>query len=113
MIRKIIQIDEDKCIACGKCVKTCPNGVINLIPKKSKVVVMCNNPEKGAVARKKCKNVCFGCKKCEKTCPTQAIKVEHNLARIDYNKCSGCRECFETCVTNCIKAVDFYEGTIG
>ena len=109
----LAHINPDICIACGKCVKTCPNGVINLIPKKSKVVVMCNNPEKGAVARKKCKNVCFGCKKCEKTCPTQAIKVENNLARIDYDKCSGCRECFDTCVTNCIKAVDFYEGTIG
>lgn len=109
----LAHINPDICIGCGKCVKTCPNKVIELIPKKSKVVVMCNNPEKGAVARKHCKNVCFGCKKCERACPTQAIKVENNIARIDYNKCSGCRECFDTCVTKCIKAVDFYEGTIG
>ena len=109
----LAHINPDICIACGKCVKTCPNGVIDIIPKKSKVVVMCNNTEKGAVARKQCKNVCFGCKKCERGCPSQAIKVENNLARIDYDKCSGCRECFNTCVTNCIKAVDFYEGTIG
>ena len=108
----LAHINPDICIACGKCAKACPNNVIDIIPKKSKVVVMCNNPEKGAVARKKCKHVCFGCKKCERACESNAIKVENNLARIDYAKCTGCRECFETCVTNCIKAVDFYEGTI-
>ena len=108
----LAHVNPDKCIGCGKCVKTCPNKVIDMVPKKSKVVVMCSNPEKGAVARKKCKNVCFGCKKCEKTCPSHAITVTNNLARIDYDKCSGCRECFDACVTKCIKAVDFYEGTI-
>lgn len=109
----LAHIDSRKCIGCGKCVKVCPNNVISLVPKSAKVVVMCNNPEKGAVARKNCKNVCFGCKKCEKACPEQAIIVENNLARIDYSKCHGCRACFDTCVTNCIKAVDFYNGTIG
>ncbi len=109
----LAHIDPKTCIGCGKCVKTCPNNVIALVPQSAKVVVMCNNPEKGAVARKNCKNVCFGCKKCESPCPIQAIKVENNIARIDYKKCTGCRTCFDTCVTNCIKAVDFYNGKIG
>ncbi len=109
----LAHINPDICIACGKCAKICPNNVIDLIPKKSKVVVMCNNTEKGASARKSCKNACIGCKKCERTCPAQAITVENNLARIDYAKCSGCRECFDSCVTKCIKAADFYKGTIG
>lgn len=109
----LAHINPDMCIGCGKCVGTCPNKVIDLIPKNSKVVVMCSSPEKGAVARKKCSRVCFGCKKCERVCPANAIKVENNLARIDYDKCTGCRACFEACVTNCIKAIDFIEGTIG
>ena len=49
----------------------------------------------------------------EQPCPENAIKVENNLASVDYTKCTGCRECFNSCITNCIKAVDFYEGTIG
>ncbi len=109
----LAHINPDICIACGKCAKVCPNKVIEMVPKKAKVVVMCNNPEKGAVAKKQCKNVCFGCKKCERVCPEKAIKVENNLASIDFAKCTGCRECFNSCITNCIKAVDFYEGTIG
>jgi ferredoxin len=32
-------IDEDKCIACGACVRTCPRGIITLIPKTQELVL--------------------------------------------------------------------------
>lgn len=32
-------IDEDKCIACGACVRTCPRGIITLIPKAQESIL--------------------------------------------------------------------------
>ncbi len=68
---------------------------------------MCSNTQKGADARKACKNACIGCKKCEKTCPHGAIAVDNNLATIDYDKCTGCGTCTEVCTTGCLKKVFF------
>lgn len=101
----IARVDTRKCIGCGICVRTCPKGIIELAPQVIKTTVMCSSKDKGAVARKACKNACIGCKKCELTCPEGAIKVEDNLARIDYSKCSGCGKCAEVCPTKCIKNV--------
>lgn len=101
----IARVDTRKCIGCGMCEKACPKGIIELVPQVANTVVFCSSRDKGAVARKACKNACIACKKCENNCPEGAIKVENNLARIDYNKCSGCGKCAEVCPTKCIKSV--------
>jgi len=103
----IAHVDTDVCIGCGVCVKKCPKGIISLIPRNSKQVVVCSNTEKGATARKNCKNACIACKKCETNCPSDAIKVVNNLARIDYDKCTKCGLCIENCPVKCINEVDF------
>ncbi|MBO7576557.1 MAG: RnfABCDGE type electron transport complex subunit B [Bacteroidales bacterium] len=103
-------IDEEKCTACGACVKACPRGIIELRnkgPKNRRVYVACRNKEKGAAARKSCTAACIGCGKCEKTCPFGAIKVENNLAYIDFNVCKLCRKCVAECPTGAIHAVNF------
>ena len=64
-------------------------------------------PQKGADARKACKNACIGCKKCEKACQNGAITVENNLAVIDYTKCTNCGACVKECPTGCLKTVFF------
>ncbi len=101
----IAYVNGSKCLGCGLCAKTCPKGIIELIPAISKVSVLCSNTEKGAVARKKCKNACIGCKKCESACPEKAITVENNVAKIDQNKCSRCGICSECCPVNCIQLI--------
>jgi len=96
-------INRDKCVACGKCVNVCPNHVIKLIPKRHVSVVPCSNGEKGAYVRKECMKGCIACMKCEKNCPSGAIKVEDNLAHIDYTKCIGCGKCADNCPVGCLK----------
>ncbi|MBR4872375.1 MAG: RnfABCDGE type electron transport complex subunit B [Clostridia bacterium] len=103
----IAHVDTSRCLGCGLCEEVCPHNVISLVPQETAVVVMCNNKDKGADARKACQNACIGCKKCEKACPHQAITVVNNLAQIDYAKCTGCGTCTEGCPTGCLKRVFF------
>ncbi len=103
----VAHIDPSKCTGCGLCAKTCPNALISLFNDKEYVVVACNNSEKGALTRAECSNGCIGCKKCEKTCQHDAIKVENNLAKIDYEKCTACGECVAACPVGCLKHADF------
>ncbi len=104
------EVDDEKCTACGACVKACPKGVIELrkkFPKSRKVYVSCVNKDKGGVARKSCKAACIGCGKCAKVCPFGAITVENNLAFIDSTKCRLCRKCVVECPTGAIVEVGF------
>lgn len=103
----IAHINSRLCIGCGMCVRTCPQGLIDLMSDEMNVLVTCSNEERGAVARGKCSNACIGCKRCEKNCPTGAIRVENNLAKIDYSLCTRCAACAENCPVGCILLSDF------
>ena len=89
------------------CVKACPRSVIDIMSDIERVLVTCNNTEKGVSVKSKCTNGCIGCKKCEKSCETGAIKVIDNLARIDYEKCINCEKCAINCPVGCIVVSDF------
>jgi adenylylsulfate reductase subunit B len=54
-----IQISENKCIGCGRCVEACPGNLI----KKNK---------QGKAAIRHIRD-CWGCTSCLKECPVQAI----------------------------------------
>ena len=104
-------VNEEKCTACGACVKAWPRGIIEIRlkgPKGRRVVVLCNNKDKGAIANKACKASCIGCGKCVKTCEKfEAITLENNLAYIDAEKCKMCRKCEEACPKGAIHAFNF------
>ena len=103
----VASVNPALCVGCGLCETVCPKHVISLIEEKTKVTVLCSNHDKGAVTRKACSNGCIGCGKCQKTCPNDAIKVEHNLAVINYDKCIGCGECADACPVGCISKERF------
>lgn len=105
------EVDEEKCTACGACSKACPRQIIEIRlkgPKGRRMVVLCNNKDKGAIANKACKASCIGCGKCVKTCEKfEAITLENNLAYIDAEKCKLCRKCEEACPKGAIYAFNF------
>jgi Na+-translocating ferredoxin:NAD+ oxidoreductase RNF subunit RnfB len=104
------EVTEDKCTACGACVKACPKNIIELRkkgPKSRRIFVSCINQDKGGVARKACNHACIGCSKCEKECQFEAIIISNNLAYIDPMKCRLCRKCAPVCPTNSIIEANF------
>lgn len=101
----LVEIDPDKCTACGACVKACPKALIELRkkwPKNRAIYVACRSKSRGAVVMKACKAGCIGCGKCEKACPFGAITIDNNLAYIDPEKCKLCRKCVNECPTGAI-----------
>ncbi len=106
-----IRIDErgnpvvipEKCRSCGLCVQHCPRKIIRLIPKKASVDILCSSLAKGKTVVKVCSVGCIACSKCVKECPVEAITLQDNLARIDYEKCINCGKCIEVCPRNIIE----------
>lgn len=98
----LARVNPVKCTGCGMCEQACPKHIILIRPQSEKPVVLCANKERGAMTRKACSAGCIGCMKCEKGCPEGAIKVQDNVARIDYEKCTGCRKCMNDCPVHAI-----------
>jgi len=104
------EVNDDKCVACGACVRACSRNLISMHkrhPKNRKIYVSCKSEEKGGLARKSCSVACIGCGKCVNICPFDAIIIENNLASIDPDKCRMCRKCVDVCPTGAIMEVNF------
>lgn len=103
----VAHIDPAVCKACKMCLKTCPKGLIEMMPlEEVKAAVKCKNHDKGGTTRKECTAGCIGCMKCVKACPNEAITIENFCAKVDYDKCGGCGECHTVCPVGAIDLVD-------
>jgi len=103
IVDSIAVVIREKCTACGKCVPVCPKNLIEIVPDKAKVRVLCNSRDKAKAVRESCRAGCFGCTVCQKTCREGAITVVDNIAHIDYEKCTLCMECINKCPSRAIK----------
>jgi Na+-translocating ferredoxin:NAD+ oxidoreductase RNF subunit RnfB len=105
IIDSIARVDTKKCTACGKCVAVCPKKLIEIVPDKAKVRVLCHSMDRGRVVRANCRAGCIGCAICQKTCEASAITVKDNIAQIDYEKCTQCLKCVDKCPAKAIKVM--------
>lgn len=60
MLRKIVQIDEEKCNGCGLCVPSCAEGAIRIVNGKARLAA---------------DNLCDGLGACLGECPQDAIRI--------------------------------------
>ncbi len=65
MLRKVIKIDEDKCIGCSLCVQACNEGAIAMVDGKARLMR---------------DDYCDGLGNCLPVCPTDAISFEEREA---------------------------------
>ena len=85
-------VDKEKCIGCGTCVKYCPEAVIELQTIDNKQLTIDKKSQRSNV---KCQmsgdkvadiDYCFckGCGVCAQVCPVKAIKMEKESASERY-----------------------------
>ncbi len=98
----LARVIPERCAACGKCAKVCPNGLLSLRPKNKTIAVTCSSRDSGKATKAACDKGCIGCKLCEKKCPEGAITVQNFHAVIDYSKCTGCGTCASACPTKAV-----------
>ncbi|MBU0952510.1 MAG: 4Fe-4S binding protein [Elusimicrobia bacterium] len=102
---EIPAVNKNTCTGCGLCVSACPKKIISLVPSKYDVHIKCSSLNAGRYVREICATGCISCGICVKICPTKAIKIENNLAVVNYNKCSNCGLCVERCPANTIERI--------
>lgn len=98
-------IDQNVCIKCGACLRSCPKSVIEKIPGNAKVYIACSSKCRGKEVMDACKVGCIGCGLCAKNCPEGAITMVDNLPVIDYEKCKACGVCVAKCPKKVIKTI--------
>ena len=99
----VARVIPARCTGCGKCISVCPKNIISLVPEDATIHVLCANTDKGGAAKKACDVACIGCKKCEKFFEEDPrIKIDNNLAVVDYEHAPTDPGLAEVCPTGAI-----------
>ncbi|GAB5046102.1 4Fe-4S dicluster domain-containing protein [Thermodesulfovibrio sp. TK110] len=73
-LRGRLEVDPDKCIGCGNCVRTCPSRLITTENHEDERIVMFSSGR------------CIYCGRCAASCPEKAIRITHEYELATDNK---------------------------
>ena len=85
MVRRIIEIDQEKCNGCGLCARACHEGAIGMIDGKARLLR---------------DDYCDGLGDCLPACPTGAMDLSTLLW--EDGKCISCMACVSACPTGAL-----------
>ncbi|MGE4299230.1 MAG: RnfABCDGE type electron transport complex subunit B [Desulfovibrionaceae bacterium] len=98
----MVHIIDEFCTSCGICTRTCPNGILEIIPREARVQVFCSSQDKGPQVKAVCEVGCISCQSCIKKCPANAVSMRDNRIYIDHEACMAYGpSCEEACSTKC------------
>ncbi|MFW6107081.1 MAG: RnfABCDGE type electron transport complex subunit B [bacterium] len=95
-------ISEDRCTACGVCVRACPVRIITILPTRHRVYMACSNPAaKGKAMKQMCSRGCIKCRLCVKVTESGAIEWGEGLPAIDFEQWDDPDKALEKCPMGC------------
>lgn len=104
-------VSEGDCTACGDCVEVCPKNLFSLHLASHRLWVACKNLLNGDEAGAYCEVACTACGRCAADAPPGLIRMENQLAVIDYSKNSlATRVPIERCPTGAIVWIEEKDG---
>ncbi|MDR0339259.1 MAG: Fe-S cluster domain-containing protein [Desulfovibrio sp.] len=102
----MVEIIASKCVSCGQCAKVCPRSILQLIPRRARVMNPCATREKLKSVSDVCDVGCINCLKCLKACPADAISYEKRRIEIDHIACLEFGPaCGQVCVNSCPRGI--------
>lgn len=79
-------VDIAKCTACGDCVDICPKNLFSIQGVSRKLWMACRNESDPDTAEAACEVACTACGRCVADAADGLVRLERNLAVIDYAK---------------------------
>ena len=98
----LIRVNPARCTGCGQCTKACPRNILEIVPRRARVMVCCSTKDKGKVVTEICEAGCIQCLRCKRQCPAGAISIVDGRVHVDQRLClSYGEECGQACVASC------------
>ena len=77
---------EEKCTACGVCVRTCPRELFEIILKTQDIYLACRSYDDAKTVKQVCSKGCIGCTLCIRVTENEIVTMDGNLAVVHWDK---------------------------